>query len=222
MRISVTTYALAALAAGMISAPALAEGAVEAEPWRLSFGLPDEFGESADVESGFSITSGYGAVSLWATLQSERTLGSNDASVAAAPLDLRIGQLRDSAIGDLALSGVLIPEFDPNELILEGRIGALYRFGQGLSAPREGDDGGLYMFAGADAQALTWRFGGDSDTSSQSMRLEDLPMVGDAQAGLGWRLGAGDLSVGFIHREVRHASASAEEQFGGMSFVIRR
>ncbi len=186
--------------------------------WRLAFDLPDEVSEFARRDA-FTLRGENGPISLWATLQSDEIR--DDRSAALSPVDIRPATMRIGEVEEVG-SAVITPHIDTNEVILEGRIGALYRFGEGLSRPWEDDSSGnLYMFAGADAQALTWRFG-EEPSAREAMRLEDLPMVGDAQAGLGWRLPAGDLSLGFIHREIRHASASSEEQFGGISFVIQR
>ncbi len=112
---------------------------------------------------------------------------------------------------------------DPDALILTGRLGAIWRFGEGLAEPRDpGEAGSWYIYAGADAQALTWRLGDGAivAAASDSLRLEDVAMIGDAQAGVAYRLGPGDLTLGFVHREIRHESASADEQFGGVSFVV--
>ncbi|MGD2132795.1 MAG: DUF2219 family protein [Maricaulaceae bacterium] len=141
----------------------------------------------------------------------------------AAPLRLWASIVAEGgeAHAELAEHSLYAPRFASAAPAIGGRIGAVYRFGESLSAPRaDSEIEGLYFFAGADAQAVTWRLtGGDRD--AVDMRLEDYSMVGDAQAGVALRLGAGDLSFGVIHREIRYDEAKAEETFGGLSFAIR-
>lgn len=97
-------------------------------------------------------------------------------------------------------------------------FGALVRLGDNLSAPR-GAEGGWYVFAAADAQAVTWQPGVQHGSA---MRLEEKSLVGDAQAGVAIRVGGGDLAFGFVHREYSYEEFSAEEQFGGVTFAITR
>ncbi len=99
--------------------------------------------------------------------------------------------------------------------------GAIVRFGRNLSSPRK-DDKGWYAFVGADTQALTWSFGGGRPGEERELRLEDKQMIGDYQIGVARRLGEGDLSIGFVHREVKWQDASRNEQFLGVSYAVRR
>lgn len=122
-------------------------------------------------------------------------------------------------IAEGALSFSLTAEPPAEGAPASGGAGALVRFGEDLAGSSDADARGWYMFAGADAQALTWTLG-EAARESGALRFEDVAMVGDAQAGVGFRLGAGDLTFGVIHREIRHAEASAEERFGGVSFVV--
>jgi hypothetical protein len=98
--------------------------------------------------------------------------------------------------------------------------GAIVRLGRNLSSPRE-DDKGWYAFIGADTQALTWSFGGGGD-EERELRLEDKQMIGDYQVGVARRIGDGDLSFGYVHREVKWQGASRNEQFVGVSYAVRR
>ncbi|MDB5456173.1 MAG: hypothetical protein JWP92_1758 [Caulobacter sp.] len=78
-----------------------------------------------------------------------------------------------------------------------------------------GDRGRWYLFAAASGQAVglnllrgqegDWSRGGfTSDTSSK--------LIGDAQAGVGWRRGPMQASVGYIHRQIK-----AKDQIMGMA-----
>lgn len=100
------------------------------------------------------------------------------------------------------------------------KFGALVRFGENLSKPRDASDNSWRFFAAADAHALTWDFNGND---GESLRLEqDKVLVGDAQIGLSRPLAGGDLALGFIHREVSadFEGANRTEQFGGVTFTM--
>lgn len=83
-------------------------------------------------------------------------------------------------------------------------------FGSGGDRPK------WYLFVAADAQAMSWGF--NKDDHSSSVRLDDMRMLGDAQAGLGGRVGGGDLAIGYVSREVSHMGAERRENFVGLTF----
>ncbi len=102
-------------------------------------------------------------------------------------------------------------------------FGGVVRFGEGLSDPRTGADAqGWHMFIGADAQAVTWKLDRSPLADGAAVRVEDKELVGDAQAGVAIKMGGGDLAVGFVHREIKSNGVSADEQFGGVTFKVRR
>jgi hypothetical protein len=102
------------------------------------------------------------------------------------------------------------------------RLGALVRLGENLTEERRGlERSGWFFFAAADAQAVTWTLDRRVPLT-QAMRLEEKQLVGDAQAGLAIRIAGGDLALGYVHREIKHEKATATEQFGGLTFVVRR
>jgi len=104
--------------------------------------------------------------------------------------------------------------------------GAVVRFGRNLTKPRD-ERSRWYAFIGVDAQALTWSLGGGRG-DEQALRLEDKQLIGDAQAGIAVRLGAGDLSFGIVHREIKYRgvngsdSVERQEQYAGVSYSIVR
>lgn len=96
-------------------------------------------------------------------------------------------------------------------------VGAAVRVGeQGLGVNANGGSNGWYAFAGADAQALRWDLKDDRDDNR--FRIRDTHLLGDVQAGLGRSVLGGDLSIGYVAREVSHMGASRTEQFGGVTF----
>jgi len=60
-----------------------------------------------------------------------------------------------------------------------------------------------YMFAGADAEAVSYSPDGLSGLTRGNVHLQDRIIVGDAQAGVGYRIGEStDISLGYFRREV--------------------
>jgi hypothetical protein len=86
----------------------------------------------------------------------------------------------------------------------------LTSFGEGGEQPR------WYVFVAADAQAMSFNFRPREDSST--IRLDDMRLLGDAQAGLATKLRGGDLAFGFVTREVEHLGAERTENFVGLTF----
>ncbi len=100
--------------------------------------------------------------------------------------------------------------------------GAMVRFGRNLTEPRHPDEtGGWYIFAGADAQALTWRLE-PGMRFNDAVRLEDRTLVGDAEAGIAFRVGPADIALAVVHRDIRYRDYSTDEQFAGVSVSMTR
>ena len=108
-------------------------------------------------------------------------------------------------------------------------VGALVRIGDDL---REGSDlkaNTWYFFAGADAEAVTYSPNSLSRMTSGNFHLQDRIIVGDAQAGIGYRIGDADLSLGYFRREVSSFSShdpaddfTLSENAAALSFTWRR
>jgi len=108
-------------------------------------------------------------------------------------------------------------------------VGALVRIGDDLRDEAEFDSNTWYFFAGADAEALTYRPNSPSRLTRGNFNLQDRIIVGDAQAGLGYRIGDADLSLAYIRREVSGFSNndpsddySFTEDAAALSFTWRR
>jgi len=96
-------------------------------------------------------------------------------------------------------------------------VGATVRVGeQGIGINATAPTTGWYAFAGADTQALRWDLRHDRDDSRFQVR--DTRLLGDLQVGIGRTALGGDLTIGYIGREVSHMGASRTEQFGGITF----
>ena len=85
-------------------------------------------------------------------------------------------------------------------------VGAIVRIGDDLREDGQPKRNTWYLFAGADAEAMTYRPGADGGgvrrLTSGELGLQDRVIVGDAQAGIGYRLGDADVSVGYYRREI--------------------
>jgi len=106
-------------------------------------------------------------------------------------------------------------------------VGALLRIGDGLDESTRLNKNTWYFFAGADAEAVNFRPNGTSQLTRGNFNLQDRVFVGDAQAGLGYRIGDADLSLSYIHREVSGfdniaTDSSFTEDAAAFSFTWRR
>jgi hypothetical protein len=96
-------------------------------------------------------------------------------------------------------------------------VGARASLGDQLSS--HGGEGGRsswYMFVAADTQAMSFSFRPREESSS--LQLEDLRLLGDAQAGVGKRVAGGDLAIGFVTREISHMGADRQENWVGLTY----
>lgn len=112
--------------------------------------------------------------------------------------------------------------------IISRRVGGEVRIGRNLNITNSLEQPkGWYIFAGADGEALIWDAAVDGFTPSfGGMSLSDKITVGDLQAGVSVQRAGGELSLSYIHREVRYSdrngSIETKEDFAGISFTMRR
>lgn len=148
---------------------------------------------------------------------------------AAAPAAPGVGgfalryDLGDGAVGAIGGFDVQVSpsaSFTVRDAVSSAGAGAIVRFGRNLTEPRGEDQGGWYIFAGADARALTWKLD-DAFALDDAVRLEERTIVGDAQAGVAFRVGRADVALAIVHREVHYRDTSADEQFAGISIAFR-
>lgn len=108
-------------------------------------------------------------------------------------------------------------------------VGALVRIGDDLREDSDLKSNTWYMFAGADAEAVTYSPNSVRRMTSGEFHLQDRIIVGDAQAGVGYRIGDADVSLGYFRREVtsfgreiNSGSSSFKEDAAALSFTWRR
>ena len=97
-------------------------------------------------------------------------------------------------------------------------VGALVRIGDDLKDGEELKSNAWYVFAGADAEAVSYAPNNLDRVGMSDFHLQDRIIVGDAQAGVGYRLGENsDISLGYFRREV--TSFGNEENMESLSFT---
>lgn len=98
-------------------------------------------------------------------------------------------------------------------------VGAVVEIGEDLRRGSEMGANTWYLFAGADAEALTYSPDGVRQLSSGQFHLQDRIIVGDAQAGLGYRIGDADVSLSYLRREANAEGFSYNEDAAALSFT---
>ena len=102
-------------------------------------------------------------------------------------------------------------------------LGAVFEIGEDLRKGAGIDSNTWYIFAGADAEALNYSAANTASLTRGQFHLQDSIIVGDARAGLGYRIGDADLSLSYNRRE---ATSSNDETFtedaAAISFTWRR
>lgn len=102
-------------------------------------------------------------------------------------------------------------------------LGAVFEIGENLRQSAGIDNNTWYIFAGADAEALNYNAANAASLTRGQFHLQDSIIVGDARAGLGYRIGEADLSLSYNRRE---ATTSNDETFtedaAAISFTWRR
>ncbi len=108
-------------------------------------------------------------------------------------------------------------------------LGAYLRIGDDLRKSPDFTNNKWYFFAGADAEALTYRPNSTEGPVRGTFNLQDRIIVGDAQAGVGYRIGDADVSLSYMRRAVSGLSTkdiaeetAYKEDAATLSFTWRR
>lgn len=101
-------------------------------------------------------------------------------------------------------------------------VGAVIEIGEDLRTGSEFQNNTWYFFAGADAEALTYAPNSVSRITSGQFHLQDRIIVGDAQAGLGYRIGDADVSLSYMRREASTEEFKFVEDAAALSFTWKR
>ena len=135
-------------------------------------------------------------------------------------LSRSIAATRDSGI-DLVLRPRASVRFD-DEGSRSALVGAVVEIGEDLREGSEFSANTWYLFAGADAEALTYSPDSLSRFNNGTFHLQDRIIVGDAQAGVGYRIGDADVSVSYLRREAQAEGLSFTEDAAALSFTWKR
>lgn len=101
-------------------------------------------------------------------------------------------------------------------------VGAVVEIGEDLRKGSNLENNTWYFFAGADAEALSYSPNSIGRMTSGQFHLQDRIIVGDAQAGLGYRIGNADLSLSYLRREATAEDYSFNEDAAALSFTWKR
>ena len=107
-------------------------------------------------------------------------------------------------------------------------VGAVVRIGEDLRSKHVASNT-WYVFAGADAEALSYSPESAAALTRGEFGLSDRIIIGDAQAGVGYRIGSADVSLGYFRREVSTLNGSLgtdgfskTEDAAALSFTWKR
>lgn len=109
-----------------------------------------------------------------------------------------------------------------NDEISSTAVGAVIEIGEDLREGSEFQSNTWYVFAGADAEALTYSPNSISRITAGQFNLQDRIIVGDAQAGLGYRIGDADVSLSYMRREASTEEFKFVEDAAALSFTWKR
>lgn len=107
-------------------------------------------------------------------------------------------------------------------------VGAVVRIGEDLRS-KDVASNTWYVFAGADAEALSYSPESATALTRGEFGLSDRIIIGDAQAGVGYRIGSADVSLGYFRREISTLNDSLSpdgfsksEDAAALSFTWKR
>jgi len=107
-------------------------------------------------------------------------------------------------------------------------VGAVVRIGEDLRS-KDLSSNTWYVFAGADAEALAYSPDRSTRGITSDFMLQDRIIIGDAQAGIGYRVGDADVSLGYFRREINSfndnpgsSGFSSTEDAAALSFTWKR
>ena len=101
-------------------------------------------------------------------------------------------------------------------------VGALVRIGDNLREGSEMKSNTWYFFAGAEAEAVTYTPNSARRLTSGEFHLQNRIIVGDAQAGLGYKLGTADLALTYFKRQATAENYKFNEDAAALSITWKR
>jgi len=102
------------------------------------------------------------------------------------------------------------------------RVGGVVEFSSKRKSGSGLDNNTWYFFAGADAETVNYANGNAAELTRDGFTLQDRVFVGDAKAGLGYRVGGADLSLSYQRREATSDEFAYKEDAAALSFTWKR
>ena len=109
-----------------------------------------------------------------------------------------------------------------NDDVSSTAVGAVIEIGENLRAGSELQSNTWYVFAGADAESVTYSPNSVGRVTAGQFHLQDRIVVGDAQAGVGYRIGDADVSLSYKRREATGEEYKFVEDAAALSFTWKR
>lgn len=122
---------------------------------------------------------------------------------------------------DLALKPRASVRFDEDNNS-SALVGAVFEIGKDLNDTAGYKNNTWYVFAGADAEALRYSPNSMDRLTQGQFYLQDNIFVGDAQAGVGYRIGDADVSLSYMRREATSEDFNYSEDAAALSFTWKR
>lgn len=101
-------------------------------------------------------------------------------------------------------------------------VGAIFEIGKDLGETAGYKNNTWYVFAGADAEALSYSPNSMDRLTQGQFYWQDNVFVGDAQAGVGYRIGDADVSLSYMRREATSEDFNYSEDAAALSFTWKR
>lgn len=101
-------------------------------------------------------------------------------------------------------------------------VGGVVEFSKKSKSGAGLDNNTWYFFAGADAETVNYSNLNAADFTRDGFALQDRVFVGDAKAGLGYRIGGADLSLSYQRREATSDEFTYKEDAAALSFTWKR
>ncbi len=101
-------------------------------------------------------------------------------------------------------------------------VGGVLEFSKKTQSGSALDNNTWYFFAGADAESVNYSGSSVNEFTRDGFSLQDRVFVGDAKAGLGYRVGGADLSLSYLRRAATSDEFTYKEDAAALSFTWKR
>lgn len=230
-RFRVTSLALCAFFSLSVSAfaqeaPGQSKGTHEGLNFNLGTTVNPEYSSGFETQKGLiDLPSGSVGSTLFKLDISDPNCLTGSGNCLRRDKNVNLGMTRQFTGGvtkglDLSLTPRASMRFNDEES--SALVGAVVEIGRDLREGSEFENNTWYVFAGADAEALTYSPNSIGRLTNGQFHLQDRIIVGDAQAGVGYRIGDADVSLSYMRREATAEDFSFSEDAAALSFTWKR